>query len=118
MKVNIETLDDLAASGRVAQAIKKLGIKKVDEMIRNYPKLEHRVGELEVKVEEMCSELSRVNDNFERICDLLLEKNGGSDTQKSIYHKGDDNSRGKLINIDSKREGASTLYPYVSVGSR
>ncbi|GAA8733564.1 hypothetical protein oki390_14820 [Helicobacter pylori] len=111
MEVNIKTLDDLAASGRVAQAIKKFGIKKVDEMIRNYPKLEHRVGELEVKVEKMCSEFSKVNDNFgvgeleikvekmcsefskkvndsfEIICDLLLEKNGGSDTQKSIYHK-------------------------------
>ncbi len=111
MKVNIETLDDLATSGRVAQAIKKLGIKKVDEMIRNYPKLEHRVGELEVKVEEMRSELSGVNHNVERMCDLILEK---MDTQKFIYHKGDDNnSVGKLVGIGSKREGSFTLYPCV-----
>ncbi|WP_187915469.1 hypothetical protein [Helicobacter pylori] len=106
MKVNIETLDDLAASGRVAQAIKKLGIKKVDEMIRNYPKLEHRVERLE-------SEFARVNDKFERMCDLLLAKTD-TQNQKFIYYKGDDNnSVGKLVGIGSKREGSSMLYPYV-----
>ncbi|PUD78464.1 hypothetical protein C2R72_03835 [Helicobacter pylori] len=115
MKVNIETLDDLVASGRVAQAIKKLGIKKVDEMIRNYPKLEHRMGELEAEVKETKKEVSRLNHNVERMCDLLLEKNGGSDTQKFIYHKGDDNnSVGKLVGIGPKRERyVSTPYLYV-----
>ncbi|GAA7152687.1 hypothetical protein HpBGD46_15090 [Helicobacter pylori] len=66
--------------------------------------LECRVGRLE-------SELARVNDKLERMYDLILEK---MDTQKFIYYKGDDsNSVGKLVGIGSKREGSSTLYPYV-----
>ncbi|GAA8469501.1 hypothetical protein HpBT249_14480 [Helicobacter pylori] len=66
--------------------------------------LECRVGKLE-------SELARVNDKLERMYDLILEK---MDTQKFIYYKGDDNnSVGKLVGIGSKREGSSTLYPYV-----
>ncbi|MCQ2628835.1 hypothetical protein JT060_07345 [Helicobacter pylori] len=66
--------------------------------------LECRVGRLE-------SELARVNDKLERMYDLILEK---MDTQKFIYYKGDDNSSvGKLVGIGSKREGSSTLYPYV-----
>ncbi|WP_101024126.1 hypothetical protein [Helicobacter pylori] len=66
--------------------------------------LECRVGRLE-------SELARVNDKLERMYDLILEK---IDTQKFIYYKGDDNnSVGKLVGIGSKREGSSTLYPYV-----
>ncbi len=67
--------------------------------------LECRVGKLE-------SELARVNDKLERrMYDLILEK---MDTQKFIYYKGDDNnSVGKLVGIGSKREGPSTLYPYV-----
>ncbi len=46
------------------------------------------------------------------MCDLLLQEDRGLGTQKFIYYKGDDNSKGKLIGIGSKREGASTLYPY------
>ncbi|WRF69184.1 hypothetical protein FNE34_06755 [Helicobacter pylori] len=67
--------------------------------------LECRVGKLE-------GELARVNDKLERrMYDLILEK---MDTQKFIYYKGDDNnSVGKLVGIGSKREGSSTLYPYV-----
>ncbi|GAA7598605.1 hypothetical protein HpMMM16_14010 [Helicobacter pylori] len=66
--------------------------------------LECRVGRLE-------SELARVNDKLERMYDLILEK---MDTQKFIYYKGDDNnSVGELVGIGSKREGSSTLYPYV-----
>ncbi len=59
--------------------------------------LECRVGRLE-------SELARVNDKLERMCDLLLEKMD-TPNQKFIYYKGDDNnSVGKLVGIDSKRE--------------
>ncbi|OKA00661.1 hypothetical protein BLW90_07755 [Helicobacter pylori] len=66
--------------------------------------LECRVGRLE-------SELARVNDKLGRMYDLILEK---MDTQKFICYKGDDNnSVGKLVGIGSKREGSSTLYPYV-----
>ncbi|ADU80770.1 hypothetical protein [Helicobacter pylori] len=55
--------------------------------------------------------MARVNDKLERMYDLILEK---MDTQKFIYYKGDDNnSVGKLVGIGSKREGSSTLYPYV-----
>ncbi|GHP38200.1 hypothetical protein JP0040_15270 [Helicobacter pylori] len=63
------------------------------------------------EVRDLKSQVSRLNHNFERVCDLLLEK---MDTQKFIYYKGDDNnSVGKLVGIGSKREGSSTLYPYV-----
>ncbi|MEJ8610526.1 hypothetical protein [Helicobacter pylori] len=55
--------------------------------------------------------MARVNDKLERMYDLILEK---MDTQKFIYYKGDDNNFvGKLVGIGSKREGSSTLYPYV-----
>ncbi len=47
------------------------------------------------------------------MCDLLLEKMD-TPNQKFIYYKGDDNnSVGKLVGIDSKRERSSMLYPYV-----
>ncbi|MCQ2768088.1 hypothetical protein JT083_04355 [Helicobacter pylori] len=70
--------------------------------------------ELKDKIEKLEKEVSRLNDNVERICDLLL-KMDTQDTQKFIYYKGDDNnSVGKLVGIGSKREGyTSTLYPYV-----
>ncbi|WQX08740.1 hypothetical protein E5P75_07110 [Helicobacter pylori] len=62
-------------------------------------------------MKETKKEVSRLNRNFGRIYDLILEK---MDTQKFIYYKGDDNnSVGKLVGIGSKREGSSTLYPYV-----
>ncbi|MGL2611048.1 hypothetical protein ACQJ5H_07455 [Helicobacter pylori] len=62
---------------------------------------------------EIRSELSRTNDNVERMCDLLLEKMD-TPNQKFIYYKGDDNnSVEKLVGIDSKRERSSMLYPYV-----
>ncbi len=70
-------------------------------------------GELEAGMREIRSELSRTNDNVERMCDLLLEKMD-TPNQKFIYYKGDDNnSVGKLVGIDSKRERSSMLYPYV-----
>ncbi|WP_232257458.1 hypothetical protein [Helicobacter pylori] len=62
---------------------------------------------------EIRSELSRTNDNVERMCDLLLEKMD-TPNQKFIYYKGDDNnSVGKLVGIDSKRERSSMLYHVV-----
>ncbi|MCQ2703563.1 hypothetical protein JT141_07145 [Helicobacter pylori] len=75
--------------------------------------LKDKVGELEAGMREIRSELSRTNDNVERMCDLLLEKMD-TPNQKFIYYKGDDNnSVGKLVGIDSKRERSSMLYPYV-----
>ncbi|MGN8493416.1 hypothetical protein ACR9MT_06625 [Helicobacter pylori] len=73
--------------------------------------LKGKIEKLEAEVKETKKEVSRLNRNFERIYDLILEK---MDTQKFIYYKGDDNnSVGKLVGIGSKREGYSTLYPYV-----
>ncbi|WP_236635049.1 hypothetical protein [Helicobacter pylori] len=69
--------------------------------------------ELKGKTEKLEKEVSRLNDNVERMCDLLLEKMD-TPNQKFIYYKGDDNnSVGKLVGIDSKRERSSMLYPYV-----
>ncbi|AHN35323.1 hypothetical protein [Helicobacter pylori] len=69
--------------------------------------------ELKGKIEKLEKEVSRLNDNVERMCDLLLEKMD-TPNQKFIYYKGDDNnSVGKLVGIDSKRERSSMLYPYV-----
>ncbi|QDY61468.1 hypothetical protein CV728_00470 [Helicobacter pylori] len=70
--------------------------------------------ELKGKIEKLEKEVSRLNDNVERMCDLLLEKMD-TPNQKFIYYKGDDNnSVGKLVGIGSnKREGSSILYPYV-----
>ncbi|GAA9483493.1 hypothetical protein BTM451_13180 [Helicobacter pylori] len=69
--------------------------------------------ELKGKIEKLEKEFSRLNDNVERMCDLLLEKMD-TPNQKFIYYKGDDNnSVGKLVGIDSKRERSSMLYPYV-----
>ncbi len=60
--------------------------------------------ELKGKIEKLEKEVSRLNDNVERMCDLLLEKMD-TPNQKFIYYKGDDNnSVGKLVGIDSKRE--------------
>ncbi len=69
--------------------------------------------ELKGKIEKLEKEVSRLNDNVERMCGLLLEKMD-TPNQKFIYYKGDDNnSVGKLVGIDSKRERSSMLYPYV-----
>ncbi|MCQ2758005.1 hypothetical protein JT066_07120 [Helicobacter pylori] len=69
--------------------------------------------ELKGKIEKLEKEVSRLNDNVERMCDLLLEKMD-TPNQKFIYYKGDDNnSVGKLVGIDSKRGRSSMLYPYV-----
>ncbi|MGL2609465.1 hypothetical protein ACQJ5S_06830 [Helicobacter pylori] len=71
--------------------------------------------ELKGKIEKLEKEVSRLNDNVERMCDLLLEKMD-TPNQKFIYYKGDDNnSVGKLVGIDSKRERSSMLYPYYVV---
>ncbi|BAW41629.1 uncharacterized protein HPF209_1344 [Helicobacter pylori] len=71
----------------------------------SYQKLKAENTALKCRVERLERELAKVNDRLERVCDLLLEKNGGSDTQKFLYHKGDDNnSVGKLVSIGSKRE--------------
>ncbi|WRC13494.1 hypothetical protein KVE30_07220 [Helicobacter pylori] len=86
---------------------------KCEKLESENQELKDKVGELEAGMREIRSELSRTNDNVERMCDLLLEK---MDTlnQKFIYYKGDDNnSVGKLVGIDSKRERSSMLYPYV-----
>ncbi len=106
-------------AARLAKDIATNGIEDVERRARNYPKLEHRAGELEVENKELeCrvgsleSNLARVN-KLERVCDLLLAKMD-TQNQKFIYYKGDDNnSVGKLVGIGSKREGTSTLYPYV-----
>ncbi|WQX68001.1 hypothetical protein KVL97_06975 [Helicobacter pylori] len=86
---------------------------KCEKLESENQELKDKVGELEAGMREIRSELSRTNDNVERMCDLLL---GKMDTpnQKFIYYKGDDNnSVGKLVGIDSKRERSSMLYPYV-----
>ncbi len=93
--------DERAAAARLARDIYTNGILDVERRARECFKLEDRIEKLE-------SEVARNNDNLERMCDLLLQEN-----QKFIYYKGDDNSKGKLIGIGSKREGgSSTLYPY------
>ncbi|WRF73562.1 hypothetical protein FNE40_06845 [Helicobacter pylori] len=86
---------------------------KCEKLESENQELKDKVGELEVGMREIRSELSRTNDNVERMCDLLLEKMD-TPNQKFIYYKGDDNnSVGKLVGIDSKRERSSMLYPYV-----
>ncbi|GAA6875485.1 hypothetical protein VN0336_14530 [Helicobacter pylori] len=86
---------------------------KCEKLESENQELKDKVGELEAGMREIRSELSRTNDNVERMCDLLLEKMD-TPNQKFIYYKGDDNnSVGKLVGIDSKRERSSTLYPYV-----
>ncbi|WP_230380687.1 hypothetical protein [Helicobacter pylori] len=97
--------DERAAAARLARDIYTNGILDVERRARECFKLEDRIEKLE-------SEVARNNDNLERVCDLLLQENRGLGTKKFIYYKGDDNSKGKLIGIGSKREGASTLYPY------
>ncbi|WRA30431.1 hypothetical protein KVK98_06885 [Helicobacter pylori] len=86
---------------------------KCEKLESENQELKDKVGELEAGMREIRSELSRTNDNVERMCDLLLEKMD-TPNQKFIYYKGDDNnSVGKLVGIDSKRERSSMLYPYV-----
>ncbi|MFP6145274.1 hypothetical protein KVD59_06725 [Helicobacter pylori] len=75
--------------------------------------LKDKLGVLGGEVRDLKSQVSRLNHNFERVCDLFLEKMD-TPNQKFIYYKGDDNnSVGKLVGIGSKREGSSMLYPYV-----
>ncbi|WQX36185.1 hypothetical protein E5L64_07130 [Helicobacter pylori] len=86
---------------------------KCEKLESENQELKDKVGELEAGMREIRSELSRTNDNVERMCDLLLEKMD-TPNQKFIYYKGDDNnSVGKLVGIDSKRERSSMFYPYV-----
>ncbi len=86
---------------------------KCEKLESENQELKDKVGELEAGMREIRSELFRTNDNVERMCDLLLEKMD-TPNQKFIYYKGDDNnSVGKLVGIDSKRERSSMLYPYV-----
>ncbi|WP_165551945.1 hypothetical protein [Helicobacter pylori] len=86
---------------------------KCEKLESENQELKDKVGELEAGMRGIRSELSRTNDNVERMCDLLLEKMD-TPNQKFIYYKGDDNnSVGKLVGIDSKRERSSMLYPYV-----
>ncbi|MFP6183224.1 hypothetical protein ACQKA8_04100 [Helicobacter pylori] len=86
---------------------------KCEKLESENQELKDKVGELEAGMREIRSELSRTNDNVERMCGLLLEKMD-TPNQKFIYYKGDDNnSVGKLVGIDSKRERSSMLYPYV-----
>ncbi|MGL2752458.1 hypothetical protein ACQJ8G_06580 [Helicobacter pylori] len=77
---------------------------KCEKLESENQELKDKVGELEAGMREIRSELSRTNDNVERMCDLLLKKMD-TPNQKFIYYKGDDNnSVGKLVGIDSKRE--------------
>ncbi len=80
----------------------------------SYQKLKAENTALKCRVEKLESELAKVNNKLERMCDLLLA-NTDTQNQKFIYYKGDDNnSVGKLVRIGSKREGYdSTSYPYV-----
>ncbi len=84
---------------------------KCEKLESENQELKDKVGELEAGMREIRSELSRTNDNVERMCDLLLEKMD-TPNQKFIYYKGDDNnSVGKLVGIDSKRERSSMFIP-------
>ncbi|MGL2903552.1 hypothetical protein ACQKBS_06890 [Helicobacter pylori] len=77
---------------------------KCEKLESENQELKDKVGELEAGMREIRSELSRTNDNVERMCDLLLEKMD-TPNQKFIYYKGDDNnSVGKLVGIGSKKE--------------
>ncbi|WP_033602553.1 hypothetical protein [Helicobacter pylori] len=71
--------------------------------------LKDKMEKLELKheneIRDLRSQVSRLNHNFERMCDLLLAKNPDSNTQKYIYCKGDGNSVGQLISLSPKEEG-------------
>ncbi|MDU9795172.1 hypothetical protein KVL30_07195 [Helicobacter pylori] len=77
----------------------------------SYQKLKAENTALKAENKALEWRIERLESKLERMYDLILEK---MDTQKFIYYKGDDNnSVGKLVGIGSKREGSSTLYPYV-----
>ncbi|WP_237393233.1 hypothetical protein [Helicobacter pylori] len=74
----ITTPDDFAASGRLAKAIKKHGIKEVDKMVRDHSKHEAEKEKLKDKVidtlERESDALRRESDMKDRIIEILTEK--------------------------------------------
>ncbi len=83
IKIYFEGLNNLkqnAAATRLAKDIMKNGIEDVERRARNYPKLEHRVGELEaengvLKAEnEEIRELKNEFDKLKRDVELVKKK--------------------------------------------
>ncbi len=93
------------AAARLAKDIATNGIEDVERRARDYSKLEHKVGELEVENKE----LREIKDNFDELRRDVEElrrevkyqgsKNSAdTQTQKYIYFQNDD-SQGSLIKI-------------------
>ncbi|WP_187857528.1 hypothetical protein KVC60_01135 [Helicobacter pylori] len=101
-----------AAAARLAKDIATNGIEDVERRARNYPKLEHRAGELEAENgvlkaenEEFRERLKNDFDEFKRDVEELVRRevenrvsknSADTQTQKYIYFPNDD-SQGSLV---------------------
>ncbi len=97
-------------AARLAKDIATNGIEDVERRARNYPKLEHRAGELEAengvlkaetkRLENLENEFDKLKRDVELVkkkVEYLVSKNSAdTQTQKYIYFQNDD-SQGSLV---------------------